>query len=379
VCRLTCALLSVAVAFVLSPAGTAAAAPTSALDRRLVQTQQVDGLILDVSATKVLYLDTAVPSVLKLSDRTSHQVVAVPAVPGFPPGRGWLTPRGVVFIGIGASPRTRLYEWAGGAGVVYLGGVQVGSQPMVSGPYVLWNDSPGTLWRRNVVTGQSIHVASVPVYGADLDVSGDVIYMTGNPTQPNVVDMNRYHNGVTSQVPFPQGTDLPIVDGSSIAYNIRTGEKFYSLLAGWLYDGTRHIELSPTHDTPGGFIGPQVHRGLDIDAAGGWTAFRGPSGEVMVRNPTGRTYTLTTSGPVWGQSQIVAMNPRGETAFAVSADLYLGLPGRETIHVASGLGQWGSLRSDVPGPNYASFVDGRWVFGIGGRLYELTDRPPCHL
>ena len=71
------------------------------------------------------------------------------------------------------------------------------------------------------------------------------------------------------------------------------------------------------------------------------------------------------------------MNPRGETAFAVSEDLYLGLPGLETIHVASGLGLWRSSRSDLPRQNYASFVDGRWVFGIGGRLYELTDRPRC--
>jgi hypothetical protein len=93
----------------------------------------------------------------------------------------------------------------------------------------------------------------------------------------------------------------------------------------------------------------------------------------MVRNPTGRTYTLTTSAPVWSSSQIVAMNPRGEIAFAMSDNLYLGLPGRETIHVASGLGQW-----YPKGPNYASFVDGRWVFGIGGRLYELTAPPPCH-
>jgi len=363
--RLTCVLLSVAVAFVVSPARTAAAAPTSALDPRLVQTQQVDGRIVDVSATKVLYLDTAVPPALKVSDRTSLQVVAVPAVPGFPPsGGGWLTPRGVVFVSYGASTRPRLYEWDGGAGLVYLGGIQYGSQPRVSGPFLLWNDSPGTLWRRNVVTGQSIHVASIPVYGADLDVSGDVIYLTGY--------MNRYHNGVTSQVPFPPGADVPIVDGSSIVYDIRTDEKFFSTLSGLLYDGARHIELSPTHNQPGGLMGPGVYRGTDINAAGGWTAFRAPSGAVMVRNPTGRTYTLTTSAPVWSNSEIVTMNPRGETVFAANDTLYLGLPGRETINVASGLGYWYPR-----GPNYVSFVDGRWVFGIGGRLYELTDPPRC--
>ena len=216
---MVCVAVSGLLAMAMPATGTAGAEAPSYLNPALVQVGQVPGQIVDVSETRILYLDRSASRVmLKVLDRAIRQTVTVPAVPGHDPEYGWLVPGGVIFRASADDATTvRLYEWYGGSDVSDLGPLNSRYSVVVRAPYVIWSDGP-TLYRRDLATRQTVVVATdAGNWYNDLLPTGEVIYWAYGSSYR----IMRYHDGQTEQV-SPDTPGLwnvyPITDGSNVVY-----------------------------------------------------------------------------------------------------------------------------------------------------------------
>ena len=350
------------------PAAATTAAPALVSDR-LIRIDAVPGTILDASAARLLFLNSDSPPRLVVLNRGDRTTRTVPAVAGRTASYGWLTPRGAAFITLGpVSTDRRLYDWTGGTSVADLGPLDF-SQPRVRGAYLVWQASGGPVKRRNLVTGTTIQVAPGSAIEPDVDASGDVVYDSLLPTtyqNVNRYQIMRFHRGIRSPVtsPAPSVSDLhPIVDGANVVYT----EGFYSV-ASFLSTGSTTVQLGVNEFGSTHFSPPTG----DYDAADGWVAYRegGFPESVNVRSPSGVITQIAVTDYNDQFVKVLAVGPNGQTALSHQDHLYLGAPGQPLVDVVSGLGNWAARRDNRP-LNRAIYIDGRWLFAIGGELWTI--------
>jgi hypothetical protein len=372
-----CMAMSGALGITMPATGAAGAQTPSHLNRGLVKIAQVPGPIVDVSGTRILYLDSSASGeTVKVLDRATRRTVTMPTVPGYTPEFGWLIPGGVIFRASDGDVTTiRLFEWRGGSPVVDLGPLNSAFSVVVRAPYVIWSDGT-TLYQRDLATGQTVVVATdAGNWYNDLLPTGAVIYWAYDSTYR----IMRYYKGKTEQV-SPSTPDLwnvyPIADaavgkdGPNIVYRRQTPccgyQLDYSLI---LHTGTREIALtSPSSFDP--------NPGTDYEVAGGWTAFQQTSSsgdlQTWLRDPRGTSTKLPDIAP-GGRPEIVALNAAGQVLYSSGQDLYLGQTGRPSVLLASGQGNWQTRRfSSIE--NFATYLHHRWYFAIGGSL-DILSRP----
>jgi Divergent InlB B-repeat domain len=401
---LVIAALAVPMSSVASPRQQSAALREESrfLNSNLVQVAQVPGTIQDLSAARVLYLDSSSASpALTVRDRGTGVDTTLPQVPNQQITQGWLTLTGVFL----RTSDQRLYEWTSGAGLTALG--TTSGPVLVRGSYAAWGNSARfastSLYRRDFTTGQTVEVARAGnLTGAeeslvlsDLAANGDVVY--GRQVIEQIwfsiaqTWINRYHNGATEEIIGDDSAWVrlsPTGDDTAVAY--RKIEKLCahcgtprSVVA--MHDGTREIDLTPLMDD-------HVYPGGDYDSAGGWVAFKQhrlefEHAQLQYRRQIWRR-GLSGSATLVAETidanlNIVSLGSDGQILYAVEpgagpASLYLFEVGKPPVLLASGWGAWTS-RYGPPGLNFARRIDGRWQLAIGGTLYALTEGAPATL
>jgi hypothetical protein len=345
------------------------------VNSRLVQVEQVPGVIVDVSPANVLYLDRSDPPVLTLWNRVTGVAEALPSVAGSRHEYGWLTPGGVVLTTSGGEPAIRhLYEWSGGGGLTDLGPTNTYGYPAVRGSFVIWGNL-GSIHRRNLDTKKTVLVASHAVdQNDDILENGDVLYWTTDGVQGKFKVM-LYHDGLTTTViRDPVLSDVfPLTDGEKIIYSklAVVGNVGHST---WIYDQTTKKETQL-----GDPLFSDLDQGGNYEIRDGWTAFLRPgtpAPQVWVRDPAGAERAISDLGsaqPV-GSPRVIAMNSSGQTLYAIGDAVYLGAANRSPLRLAVGLGGWVSHRRGAPS-NFATFLSGQWGLAIGGALFVLSSQP----
>lgn len=351
-----------------SSEGAAVAAP-SVLNPRLVQVDQVPGSILDISATRIVFQDSAAAqrAMLKVKDRASGKVVALPQVTGVQLGTARLTSRGVLLTAAKVNARnSRLYEWSdANAALADLGDIDPAEPLVISGSYAVWN-SGSTLYRRDIDTAQTAVVANNAwTTGFDLQANGDVVYTSADG------QLMRYHDGAKTQLTRDSASRSvgPVADGATVVYTMASACCEVQRTSLWSFDGTRSAAITKPSGQlpdPGGY-----------ELAGGWTAFTGAAAagrhQVWRRGPDGVVSQLSDAGgkqPA-ADAKVLAISATGETVYAVADTLYLGTVGLPSVPLVSGIPGWASHRRSRT-ESFATYVGGRLSLAMNSLLFTLT-------
>ena len=176
--------------------------------QRLTEVAQAPGRILDASADRLLWADSAQ---IAIQDRASGAQTVIFALEGDTAERGFLTPSGGLFR---LQPRpssstAALFDWRG-TGAMSLGDIRP-STLNVSQPFAVWAVNT-QVFRRDLTTGTTTAVANTT---GELAVgpNGDVLYGSG-------AELWRVRNGSPSVLVSDGFTHQdPVTDGTHVVYD----------------------------------------------------------------------------------------------------------------------------------------------------------------
>jgi hypothetical protein len=176
---------------------------------RLAEVAQAPGRILDASADRLLWADSAQ---IAIQDRASGQQTVISGLHGKRVGQGFLTPSGALFEVPRAflSTANELFEWRDGA-ATSLGDIpQFGLQ--VNGSFAVWHIDR-QVFRRDLAAGITTTVASdFDTGGLAVGPNGDVIYGSGS-------ELRRVRNGALLVLADDGFAHLsPVTDGIHVVY-----------------------------------------------------------------------------------------------------------------------------------------------------------------
>jgi len=286
----------------------------------VIELDRVDGDILDVSASNILF--TEGPNVLKAKSRSTGVETALVNSTAYTIYQAALTPHGAIFIS------GNLYEVRDGT-LIGLGGYQ--ENLVVKGNYAIWIKDGATLILRDLLAGTNVVVSSTAgnIYD-DVAPNGDVVYW-GNDYQ-----IYLYRSGITTRI---DSGIYPRTDGVNIGYF--TGTNFADFA---LFDGTNQIKL-----------GPRAGEN-SLMLSGGWAAWHEPGTpafQVWTRSPAGVLSQKTFFGT---SSILLGLTPNGDLMVQRWPDLYF-ISAGSALH----LGPW----NGEPAPFWQ---EGNWYASLGGSL-----------
>jgi hypothetical protein len=260
------------------------------------------GRILDLDATRVLWLDSATTRQVKLRTLATGADVVVVGDQG---ADGRLTPAGALAVR-GSAPTGELFEYRDGT-VSSLGpiGFTQGADehlPAVDGSWAAWMTSPvGTVIRRDLTAGTNVTVTGPLAYASkasvDVGSNGDVVYeyFIGSQSGGNSY-IKLYHDGITTDVgtPFTLLLTRPQTDGGNVVF---TTLSLFKGLELWLWRAGTTERL-----TGKSAISPPVP---DSRLASEWVAYTaftfspatGTSIQVRLRTPGGADEPVSPAGP----------------------------------------------------------------------------------
>jgi hypothetical protein len=286
--------------------------PDSSPVRQWHEVETVPGGIVDVDATRILYVEASgTQSVLKVRTRGKDADQAVETVADADaPVYGYLTPAGALWV----APKVPhvgmefdVYEWRGGQ-VRSLGTLADPSSMVASGGRALWAAKGG--WELlDLATGQSSVLSVGSGSGADLSESGTLVYASDTDHR-----IYRSVGGVATAISDgAYVSEYPLTDGTLVAYRQRTSgsEELYRVVL-WAPGGeVFHTDWVAVAPSPG--LGYQVLKG--------WIAYSVPGATgalaAWLKPPVEEGFRQLS--PFGEDRQIVAMAPNGEVA------LYRGL------------------------------------------------------
>jgi len=315
----------------------------------------VPGRVLDVDATRVLWVDAATPRNVRVRDRASGSDAFLVSL-GNDPSAGYLFTGGVVVVMTTALGVETMFEWRGSAPATETTLTQ--GTAVFDGEYAAWRQG-STVFLRNLQAGTTVTVSTSATALDDVGPNGDVLFTTS-------AGLQRWRGGTVTTVPVPTGTGVgrrirTLTDGVNVAY-----ETFEDL-----FSGTRTIWLAPNGtDAPvaltvaGQFDPPTWPAyGRIFALNGGWTAYaeidqvfvdgtaREPSLQVRRRSPSGVDEAVTPEGSGY---MVDAVGPDGTVIYRTATRRFIAPAG-------------GGAHRDL-GPAVA----GETVFWRGGRFYLLT-------
>lgn len=271
--------------------------------------------VLDVDATRVLYVDSAAgePARVRVRPRaggTGSEVLVLPAGTGIVRAR--LFPEGAIFSTVDA-----VYEWRGGTTTQLALTPSLGYYLVVEGDWAVWHVET-TLYRRELAAGVTNVVSTQSTNnGADVAENGDVVYRASN------ADLIWVRAGVPEVI--AQGTVFGVTDGTQVVYVKNESTYLYR-------DGT-HTLLSSFGGTP--------HE--DYEANDGWAAFsRIDAGGVL------HVWTVAPDGTIrqassGARSFIAALGPQGRLVFTRTTTprrrALAVPPGYEPVDVGGAIGE----------------------------------------
>jgi Bacterial Ig-like domain (group 1) len=350
---------------------------TSVVAGHRTQLANVNGRILDLDATRVLYVDSTSGPSRQVRLRTLAGGAEVVVDSGF---AGRLTPGGALVVR--GSPQT-LVEVSAAGGTTSLGPIGslfAFSTPLlaVSGNWAAWETATvGTVIRRDLLAGTNVTVATPPAgtpTRASLDVgsNGDVVYeyyYGGGAGGTSHVKL--YHDGTVTDVYSSSsvGMTFPQTDGGNVVYvpfSLSTG------LDQWLWHaGT--TELLTHAPAPGTSSSGQP----EVRVAGGWVAYlriNNPftpdrSTQVRLRTPANADEGVSQSG-VGRAAHLEALCPDGSVVYLEGTFPPTGGPDFTRRYIA----YRGGPLVDAGAPTSDAVVcrGGRFFMFSGGTGYELS-------
>ena len=379
----------VAVLAVVVPPSRWATADAAYLNPRMVRTAVVPGRILDVDATRVLYLDTpAAPDSaprLRIWSRSTNRLAAtVPTVPVLPDRQdrqvndqhALLTPRGALFAVSrpgGPVGESHLIEWSGGPDVTDLGTLSPDSL-RVSAPFAIWigGETGTALYRRDLRTGRTIditaatHTPAGSNDGDDVTSDGDVLFSSD-------MDVMRYRDGAVEQLTSDNAGCYPMTDGTNVLYVPTCSSSDNAGLS--LNDGTRTVTLVDGNGPD--ILAFQANRGdrhPGFAVAGGWVAYRtwnrtNHATRLWRRAPDGTVREIAASATLTlltltGSGAVTYLNAEGQ--------LRLTEPTGSAVLLATGV-TWAATTDRPHAFGGAWQPDDRPALALDGGLYLLSD------
>ncbi|HMH52396.1 MAG TPA: Ig-like domain repeat protein [Candidatus Acidoferrum sp.] len=345
---------------------------------RLTEVDRVPGLIVDVTADRILFLDPPHNGgLLKVRSRATGVDVTIPPVAGQDPQYGFLTPTGAMFVAMGGSVlQAGVYDWRGSGSPINLGYPNSTESLRVAGDYAIWSGEhgpvytgqPPVLFRRHLPSATNVEVAlNAGNWRNDVAENGDVVYWESVNGAYNIF---RYRAGITT--PLTTDTQLwntyVVTDGVNAVYRKHTPCCSNQTYAITMYGASGEVTLAPARSQ-------EPAPGRDYAARNGWTAFtrlNGQALQVWVRSPQGVSTQLsffgsssqidvgqtgsgieTSSGAISSDGQVMFVNVPG---FAPRR--YLASPTRSAVPIGSG---WGLSFS----------LNNQWFIGMGRSLFAV--------
>jgi hypothetical protein len=336
------------------------------------QIANVNGRILDLDPTRVLYVDsTSGPArVARLRTLSSGAEVVVDS--GFD---GRLTPAGALVVR-GTSPT--LVEVDAG-GVTSLGPVGRNSSAQsllaVRGSWAAWmTAAAGSVIRRDLATGTNLTVAT-PITNAsrgsvEVGSDGDVVYeyyVGGGFGGNNYVRL--YHDGTTTPVfnSFVTGITRPQTDGGNVTYlTVSSSTGAYELWL-WRAGNTERLTFTP-------YSGPNTNV-PDSRVAGGWVAYLAVYDpysyrytQVRLRTPGGADEALSRAGAP-NAGRLEALCPDGSVVYGQGT-----VSPQGTAYTRRYIAYRGGPLVDAGAYDAGAVVcrGGRFFLFSGGTVYELS-------
>lgn len=316
---------------------------------KLALVAAVSGTALDVSDTRILYLDKAAPTpTLRIRDTIIGTDQLIASDSNLVYGFAYLSPAGAVHAHFDhVVNRMNAWDWRGGT-TVDLGEAPEGIQ--VDGGYALWSRPPADLVRRDLVAGTDLVVttdvlrsSASPQAVGDVAPNGDVVYLDGL-----LGEVFRYGNGTTTKISNdPAGivnnNSFPLTDGSTIVYRKGTasGEALVVVAGGNEVTIRPGIGLGRTTILAGGWVAYDTYSAVGMDV---WR--HGPAGEQLV----------ATVGVLQSPE---AIGPDGTVILQDAGRRYRSVPGTGLEDIGSSLGK-------------VIYRDGKFLALIGGSVLEIT-------
>jgi hypothetical protein len=302
------------------------------------------GTIVDATADRLLVINSAGDAdTVTIVDRAggSRTVVYVPdtAALRVPQEAAALVAGGALFV-IGPWTRESLYEWRSGALTTLSPNVAYASFVAV-GDYAIWN-AGNTLYRRDLVAGLTVDIATTSSDDNDVAANGDVVFTSGGAVQ-------RWRSGAIATVGSGYA---PVTDGANVAY--ARGPVLTGPFTIAMFDGVTEAVLASNQ-----YYQP-VHASHYL-ARNGWVAFTREDltriRQGWVRSPAG---VLRQVGFFGGHNWIEDIGPDGTVVFFVDGGLrYRAPPGGSTVEIGSRLGR-------------AKYIDGQLHVLIGPTLFRVN-------
>lgn len=337
----------------------AAVSPFASQAAHLEYVTEVDGTITDLTPQRILFfvIEDGRP-ILKVYNRVTGSLRAVPDPTGHTPGYEQLTSRGIVY-GTTEDDETSLYEWTGGSTPLLHDGTPRGMRVSPnSRRYVIWPTwRPGQgryLTLRDVMLYKNTLVGNGRVTDlADVGDEGEVVFTDG----PAPYHVFRYRNGQTVQLTRDPAYSHfnPLTDGTNVVYHRQVSD-----VASQIVMHNDNLGEVILRDTSNDHFTPRV----DYFPSNGWVGFTRLNTadddtvrQVWLRSPQGQ---LTAVSPAGADASINAM-AGGQVMFASGGYLYLGRPGATPVLIAPFAEGTGS-----------AWLQGSWYVHFGGALYRVV-------
>ncbi|WP_438026658.1 hypothetical protein [Sorangium sp. So ce233] len=313
----------------------------------LTAVQRAPGVILDVDATRILFLDRFYQ--IGIVDRATEEVSVITRLPpdpaGSSPSYGALTPSGFVV----QSATTRIFTWVDGV----VSRMARGRLDAVNGDLLVWTaQDEDRAYLHTLSTGLNQSIWNRPggttPFQADITASGDVYYATYEDPWIYRLLVSRIGN-------HPGNLQRPITDGTNIAGRWWSG----STSSSYLYTANGE-EVFLGDSISGNSAGLLLHAGH--------AAFLRSDGEVnqvWLRTSDGEQHQISsfeTSSQFDQQKLRIGhdgISDSGEVVFLNGGKRYIGGPGEAPVEVGSDLG-------------HARWLDDGWHVTIGDTLFRVA-------
>ncbi|WP_437689816.1 hypothetical protein [Sorangium sp. So ce176] len=314
---------------------------------RLTAVQRAPGAILDIDATRILFLDRY--NRVGIVDRATGEerlIVLIPPDPaGSSPSYGALTPSGFVV----QSATTRIFTWVDGV----VTRIARGRLDAVNGDLLVWTaQDEDRAYLHTLSTGLNQSIWNRPggatPFQADITASGDVYYGTYEEPWIRRLLVSRIGN-------HPGNLQRPITDGTNIA--------------GRWWDGSTSSSYLYTASGEEVFLGDSISgnsAGLLLHA--GHAAFLRSDGEVnqvWLRTSDGEQHQISSfeTSSLFDQQKLRighdGISDSGEVVFLNGGKRYIGVPGEAPAEIGSDLG-------------HARWLDDGWHVTIGDTLFRAA-------
>jgi lactonase family protein with 7-bladed beta-propeller len=331
---------------------------------RYAAIESVHGKIWDVTSSRFLFVRPPNPDVLlRQENRSSGAIRSIPVPAGKSPARGFLAPRGVIYV---AGGRVNEAE-AASPTITDLGKILTPAWLTVEGDHAAWR-SGDDLWYRDLVARtRNRIVLSLGSHPETIDVArnGDVVFTEASPFTKRVW---RYRDGILTNLGVGFGAETDGIDVLLLKTTTAGRTAIILYHEGERVPGTIHSQVRP--DFP------------SFDVAGGWIAYsRYPldsaEGGIWLRGLTGLEFQVsgtTASGPIY------ALSPEGEVMYrGANGHLYLGRPALPPLDLGldyfDGNGRGGGNTHANDG-NWVFWESGAWYAVIGGTLFGVDTQNP---